>query len=58
MHCKDVSIYDIDSEITENSIAELMHGWRSYIRTEFLIIRNKDKYAIIKLFKKQSKGLF
>jgi hypothetical protein len=58
MHCKDVSMRDVDFEITEESIASMMDGWRSYVRTEFLILRHDDDYAVIELIKEPGTELF
>ena len=40
MHCKDVSMKDVDVPLTRESVASLMDGWRSYVRTEALVLRN------------------
>lgn len=58
MHCKDVSIRDVDIDLTEESIKSLMEGWRAYVRTEFLVLRNGDRHAVVELHKSSEKGLF
>lgn len=58
MHCKDVSMHDVDFTIDEESIARLMDGWTAYVRTEFLVLRNGDDYAVLELHKQNEKGLF
>ncbi len=58
MHCKDVSMRDVDFELTEESIGDLMEGWKAYVRTEILVLRHGDEYAVLKLIKASGKGLF
>ena len=58
MHCKDVSMRDVDFEITPESIARMMDGWTAYVRTEFLVLRNGDSYAVVELHKEPGTGLF
>lgn len=58
MHCKDVSMHDVDFPLTRESIAGLMDGWRSYVRTEALVLRHGDEYAVVELHKRPGTGLF
>ncbi len=58
MHCKDVSIRDVDVPLDAESIARLMDGWVSYVRTDDLVLRNGDDYAVVELRKRDGKGLF
>lgn len=58
MHCKDVSMKDVDIPLTREAIAGLMEGWRSYVRTEALVLRNGDDYAVVQLRKHEGSGLF
>ena len=58
MHCKDVSMRDVDFDIDEDSIARLMDGWTAYVRTEFLVLHHGDQYAVLELHKEQGKDLF
>lgn len=58
MHCKDVSMHDVDFPLTRESIAELMDGWTSYVRTEALVLRHGDEYAVVELHKLPGTGLF
>ncbi len=58
MHCKDVSMREVDIDLNEESIARLMAGWKAYTRTEYLILKNGDRYAILELHKTQTPGLF
>lgn len=58
MHCKDVSMRDVDIELTEDSIRDLMSHWTAYVRTEILVLRNGDGYAAVELHKRDGSGLF
>ena len=58
MHCKDVSMRDVDVPLTRDGIAGLMDGWRSYVRTDDLVLRNGDDYAVVELQKAPGTGLF
>lgn len=58
MHCKDVSVRDVDIPLTSDSISELMSSWRSYVRTEGLVLRNGDEHAVLILHKSKGAGLF
>ncbi len=58
MHCKDVSMRDVDVPLDEDSIGELMGSWTSYVRTDDLVLRNGDDYAVVELLKAPGNGLF
>ena len=58
MHCKDVSMHDVDIPLDREHISELMRGWTAYIRTDDLVLRNGDSYAVVRLVKSQEPGLF
>ncbi len=58
MHCKDVSFHDVDIPLTVEAIADLMDGWRSYVRTDVLVLRNGDDHAVLELVKAPGTGLF
>lgn len=58
MHCKDVSIRDVDVPLDPDSISELMEGWVAYVRTDHLVLRNGDDLAVVHLHKKPGTGLF
>lgn len=58
MHCKDVSMREVDIPLDEDSIGKLMKGWTSYVRTEDLILKNGDDYAVVELIRKEGTGLF
>ncbi len=58
MHCKDVSIRDVDIPLDRGSIAGLMDGWVAYKRTNHIVLRNGDDYAAVHLIKGPSTGMF
>jgi hypothetical protein len=58
MHCKDVSVHEVDSELTAENISRLMADWTSYIRTEVLILRNGDDFASVLIRRTDGTGLF
>ncbi len=59
MHCKDVSIRDVDFSLTKESIDSQMKDWNSYTRTEYMVFRNDDRYAVVHfLSKEKSTSLF
>ena len=58
MHCKDVSMRDVDVPLDEDSIGDLMGSWTSYVRTDDLVLRNGDDYAVVELLKASGNGLF
>ena len=58
MHCKDVSMHDVDISLDRESISRLMDGWTAYKRTDHLVLRNGDEYAVVRLFKSDEPGLF
>lgn len=58
MHCKDVSMRDVDVDLTPENIGRLMADWRAYVRTEILVLKHFDQYAAVELRKRDEKGLF
>ena len=58
MHCKDVSVREVDFDLTSDTIKEKMSDWTSYARCEYLILKNKDGYAALRIFKEDAIGLF
>ncbi|MDO5861554.1 MAG: hypothetical protein Q4Q58_01960 [Thermoplasmata archaeon] len=58
MHCKDVSMHEVGFPLDEDSIARLMDGWRSYVRTDALVLKSGDEFAVVELRKRDGKGLF
>ena len=57
-HCKDVSVRDVDFQLTKENIVENAKGKKAYTRTEFLILRHKGEAAIVRVEKEQGVELF
>ncbi len=57
-HCKDVSLREVEHELTVGAIAEGMKGRKAYTRTDYMVLRNGDAHAVIALRKKRGKDLF
>jgi len=58
MHCKDVSVKDTDAELNERNIRLMMSDWTAYSRADFLILRNGDDHAVVRLTKEKGLDLF
>ncbi|MDR1404403.1 MAG: hypothetical protein LBJ20_02390 [Candidatus Methanoplasma sp.] len=58
MHCKDISLHDADFPLTEKDISEAVIGWDVYVRTEYLVLRKKKDFAVVKVKKEEPKDLF
>ncbi len=58
MHCKDVSMHEVDFPLTRESVDRLMSGWKSYVRTDSLVLKYGDDYAVVHLEKASGTGLF
>lgn len=58
MHCKDVSVREVGVSLTENNISELMKNWTAYRRAEYLVLKNGNDYATLRLEKPKSSELF
>ena len=58
MHCKDVSVREVDFDLKSEVIKEKMSDWTSYARCEYLILKNDDRYAALRISKEDSIGLF
>ncbi|MCL2143574.1 MAG: hypothetical protein FWH44_04885 [Methanomassiliicoccaceae archaeon] len=58
MHCKDVSVKDVDVRLDEDNIRSLMSGWKAYVRADFLILRNGNDHAVVRLKKEGGLELF
>jgi hypothetical protein len=57
-HCKDVSVRKVDFELTEDEIARHIVGKKAYTRTEFIILKHDDQYAVVRVFKEGGVELF
>ena len=58
MHCKDISLHDVDFSLTEKNISDNVLKWEVYVRTEYIVLRNNKDLAVVMVEKKRSDGLF
>jgi len=58
MHCKDISLREVDFPLTERDITDIVSGWDLYVRTEYIVLRNKNDLAVVKVLKDVSENLF
>ena len=58
MHCKDISLHDVDFSLTEKNISESVPKWEIYVRTEYLVLRNGKDLAVVRILKEGTEGLF
>ena len=58
MHCKDVSVREVDFELTPSSIASEMDCWTAYAKCDYLVLRNEDSFAVLRVRKEDGIGLF
>jgi hypothetical protein len=58
MHCKDVSVKDVDITLTEENIRSLMSEWTAYTRADYLVLRNGNDHATLKIIKEKGIELF
>ncbi len=58
MHCKDVSVREVDFDLTSDAIASEMDCWKAYAKCEYLVLRKDDSFAVLRVKKENSVGLF
>lgn len=58
MHCKDVSVREVDFPLTEANIAGMLSSWKAYTRTEDMVLVNGDDYATVRIEKAKGNDLF
>ena len=51
MHCKDISVRDVGWKLTRGNICANMEDWRAYKRAEYVVLRNGDDMAVVRLRK-------
>lgn len=49
---------EVDIPLTREAITALMETWTSYKRTDSLVLKHGDEYAVVKLHKDPGEGLF
>lgn len=57
-HCKDVSLRTVDFELTEENIRRHAKGKKAYTRTDFMVLKNGERAAIVCVAKRDGKELF
>jgi len=57
-HCKDVSLRHVDFPLTPENIMSEYRGKEAYTRTDFMILRNGEDTATVRVTKKNGKDLF
>lgn len=58
MHCKDVSVREVDFDLTPDAIASEMDCWTAYAKCEYLVLRKDDSFAALRVEKEEGIGLF
>ena len=57
-HCKDVSVREVNFELTQDNIDRHALGKKAYTRTDFIILRNGEQHSVIRVFKEGGTDLF
>lgn len=57
-HCKDVSLRHVDFTLTEGNILANFQGKQAYTRTEYMVLRNGEDTATVRVIKEKGKDLF
>ena len=58
MHCKDVSVREVEFDLTPDAIASEMDCWKAYAKCEYLVLRKDDSFAVLRVMKENAVGLF
>lgn len=56
-HCKEVSVRDVDFELTEENIRGFLAGKRAYIRTRFYVFHSGDQWAVAEVEKDEENSV-
>ncbi|HTY47924.1 MAG TPA: hypothetical protein VMB46_09720 [Methanomassiliicoccales archaeon] len=57
-HCKDVSVREVDFELTKENIDRHTTGKKAYTRTEYIVLRHGKEHAVVRVFKEGGTELF
>lgn len=57
-HCKDVSLRHVDFPLTRENILSSFQGKVAYTRTDFMVLRNGEDTATVRVIKRGGKDLF
>lgn len=58
MHCKDISLHDVDFPLTEENIRKEVSKWKVYVRTEYFVLKNGNDLAAVRVERSAPEGLF
>ena len=58
MHCKDISLHDVDFPLTEDNILREISKWKIYVRTEYFVLKNGNDLATVRVDRSAPEGLF
>jgi hypothetical protein len=56
-HCKEVSVRNVDFDLTEDSIRGFLSGKRGYIRTRFYVFNCRDEWAVAEVEKTEENSV-
>src|SRR3989339_695780 len=56
-HCKEVSVRNVDFDLTEDSIRGFLSGKRGYIRTRFYVFNHSDEWAVAEVEKTEENSV-
>lgn len=57
-HCKDVSLRSVDFRLTPENILKNSRGKKAYTRTRYIVLRNKNDFAVVRVEKENGVELF
>jgi hypothetical protein len=57
-HYREVGIKSVDFELTKEEIVKNLKGADTYVTTRFIVLRNGDQWAVVKIRKKRRAKLF
>ncbi len=58
VHCKDVSIREVDFPLEEGIIRRKIEGKKAYTRSDYIVLKKGEQVSVVKLFKGRKKNLF
>lgn len=58
IHCKDISVKEVDFPLTVKGITEGLANWKVYRRSEYLVLKNGQDASVLKIGASESDRLF
>jgi hypothetical protein len=58
VHCKDISVKDVGFDLDPAVIHGSLIGWKAYRRSEYMVLRNREEHAIVRIISAPTEGLF